>query len=291
MKNRKKIISYVILIFLSQTHHCTIESGNWGMGSDIGVEGIKILAPAMEEAAKKVAGDAAATLAPALQGSAQSIAQLGVKPAKIIATALKDVQPVIMDVSSNLKVVGADFGKNFGLSTTQAIGNGIASAATAAKSAAVATGASIKSAAAATAATAKSTAIAVASAPATPYILIGAGVIVIGYGGYKVYRHYHPTQEQIAAAMKAQAQIAQSQADIVKAQLVAAEFKKKLAKQQREAEFKAALERNLTSKRNANGIPFACQKEAVYLAMAAGEKKVEKIIAAFNKYAPAPQAA
>ena len=256
-----------------------------------GMKSAQILAPAVEEAAKKVASDAAATLAPALQGSAQSLAQLGVKPAEIIATMVKENQTVLLQASKNFEIAAVDFGKNVGLATTQAIGNGITAAAAATKSAAVATGASIKSAALATAATAKSTAIAVAAAPATPYILIGAGVIVVSYGGYKVYRHYHPTQAQIAAALKMQAEIEKHKVDIVKSQVIAAEFKKALAKEQREEEFKAALARNLTSKRNANGIPFACQKEAVFLAMAAGSKKVEKIVASFNKYAPAPQAA
>lgn len=256
-----------------------------------GVKSAQILAPAVGEAAKKVASEAATTLAPALQGSAQAIAKIGVRPAEIVASMAKDAQPMIMYVSDKLPTVGAEFGRDFGATAIHAIGNGITTTATAVQSAAIATGASIKSAAVATAATAKSTAIAVAAAPATPYVLIGAGVIVVSYGGYKVYRHYHPTQEQIAAALKVQAEIEKHKVDIVKSQLIAAEFKKALAKKQREEEFKAALARNLTSKRNVNGVPFACQKEATYLAMAAGSKKVEKIVAAFNQYAPTPQVA
>lgn len=256
MQNIKKIIFCSILIFFAQTCHYTPLVA-WMVS---------------KEAAEKLLAEAAKTVAPSMQKTAEALPHLG-----------------------------SEFGSQFGLATTQAIGNGITAAAAAAKSAAVATGTTVKS-----------TAIAVASAPATPYILIGAGVIVVSYGGYKVYRHYHPTQEQIAAALKVQAEIAKHQADIakfkaeaarsqadeakyqasiIKVRATAEAFKRTLVIQQREAEFKSALLLNQTSKRNALGIPFACQKEAAYLAMAAGSKKVEKIVDAFNKYIPAPQAA
>jgi hypothetical protein len=292
MKNIKKVIFNTSLIVLSQALYCTnISADIWPSGKELGSELAKTMAPSIEKASKEFALDAAKILAPGMLGVTKAVEKLGVKQLEMVAEILKDNQGTLIQVTKTLETASINLGKNAGLATTNAIGNGITAAFSAAQSAAVATGASIKSAAVATAATAKSTAIAVAAAPATPYIVVGAGVIVVSYGGYKVYRHYHPTQEQIAAALKVQVEIAQSHADIAKANFTAAEFKTKLATQQREAEFKAALARNLTAKRNANGIPFACQKEAAYLAMAAGSKKVEKIVADFNKHAFVPQAA
>lgn len=193
-----------------------------------------------------------------------------------------EMAPAFEKAAAELSKAGIEFGSKFGLETTQAVGTGIVVAGSSLKSAAIVAGCSIKSAA-----------LAVAAAPATPYILIGAGVIVVSYGGYKVYRIYNPTQEQIAHAAKLQADIARFKADtaqyhakIAKSQATEAVFKLAVAKAQREVEFKAALLCNHASKRNALGVPLVCQKEATNLAIVAGSKRVEKIVAAFNKHAP-----
>lgn len=178
--------------------------------------------------------------------------------------AVKALVPSLNELAKVAPQTSADFGKNFGLGTTEAIGGGIMLAGTKAKAAALA---------------AKKAAVIIASSPAAPYVAIGVGVIVVSYGGYKVYRYYHPTEAQLAAAQKLQIEIQKSQAKLCKMQH-AAEITKK------ESELKEALIKHATDQCNDQGIPLACQKEALAFALVAGNKKVEKIVDSFTKYKP-----
>ena len=73
---------------------------------------------------------------------------------------------------------------------------------------------------------------------------------------------------------------------IAKSQATVAALKIAAEKTQRVAEFKESLLQNKTAERNFLGIPVACEKAACDLAIVAGNKRVEKIIRTFNKYAP-----
>jgi hypothetical protein len=108
-----------------------------------------------------------------------------------------------------------------------------------------------------------------------PVVAIGAA----SYGGYKAYRYYYPTPEEIASAKKIQLALVNSELEIARAQA-------KRDKLKRETEFKEALIRNINSKKNAQGIPLACQEEAVNLAIVAGSKCVEEIVSDIQHHAP-----
>ena len=105
----------------------------------------------------------------------------------------------------------------------------------------------------------KKAALAVTSPAALPYVAVGVGVIVICYGGYKIYRIYNPTLEQIAYAKKLQESIIKMDAKIAKKQLV-------FAKHKAVKEFQESL-----------------IQQALHLSVVAGSKKLDKIVASFNK--------
>ena len=124
--------------------------------------------------------------------------------------------------------------------------------------------------------TIKAVALAVVASPVTmPVVAIGAA----SYGGYKAYRYYYPTPEEIASAKKIQLALVNSELEIARAQA-------KRDKLKRETEFKEELIRNINSKKNAQGIPLACQEEAVNLAIVAGSKCVEEIVSDIQHHAP-----
>jgi hypothetical protein len=122
----------------------------------------------------------------------------------------------------------------------------------------------------------KKAALAVTSPAALPYVAVGVGVIVICYGGYKIYRIYNPTLEQIAYAKKLQESIIKMDAKIAKKQLV-------FAKHKAVKEFQESLIRHKFDRRDAQGIPLSCQQQALHLSVVAGSKKLDKIVASFNK--------
>ncbi len=268
-----------------------------GMGSDHGLEAAKVMAPAIKvaseqvnEAARELGIKTIKEISPHIKDFVQSLPNLGsnigAEPAKILASTMEKIAnaipqvgnaltngtvetakvlaPGIQELAKSMPTAGADFGKNFGLETTKAVGGGIVIAGTKAKTALLA---------------AKKAAVVIASSPAAPYVAIGVGVIVVSYGGYKVYRYYHPTEEQIAAAKKLQIEIAKSQEKLDK-------LKHKAEIVKRESELKEALLKHSTDTCNQQGIPFACQREALQLALVAGDKRVERTIESFTKFKP-----
>ncbi len=207
-----------IILFSMIVSAISCDSFGSGMGSDHGIEAARVIAPVIKgaseqvnEAARELGIKAIKEMSPHLKVLVQNLphlgSQVGVEQAKVLAPAIEKIAQVVPQVGqaiSNSTVetakvlapniqelakaipnAGADFGKTFGLETTKAIGGGVVLASTKAKAAVIA---------------AKKAAVAIVSSPAAPYILIGAGCIVVCYGGYKVYRYYHPTEEQIAAA-------------------------------------------------------------------------------------------
>lgn len=173
----------------------------------------------------------------------------------------------VKELVAALPNAGADFGTNFGVGLADKIGMAVSTTCTAAKS----------------------TYVAVAASPITPVITTvvvgGVIVVIIAYGSYKIYRYYRPTTAQQAAEIKMKLNIAQSQSAIIALNATQ-------EKAQKEAEFKKALLQHASSaEKTTSGIPIACQKQAQELAIVAGHKKVDKIVAAFVKYKPQPQCA
>jgi len=90
-------------------------------------------------------------------------------------------QAVVKEIVASrcLENAGLNTGKNFGLRTITAVGGAI----TAGSGKALALG--------------KAAGTAIVASSATPYILVGVGVAVVGFGVYKVYRYYNPTTGKI----------------------------------------------------------------------------------------------
>lgn len=177
----------------------------------------------------------------------------GSKGGVALATAITTAAPI----------VATDAGINFGLNTVKYVCETTVAAVSV-----------VGETASAAAATVKSAAIAVAAAPATPYIV---GGVVVTYGGYKVYRYYNPTPEEIAKAAKCKAETEQSRA-------MAAQEKAKKIASKLEYVFKKKLLENLATPRDKSGLPIACQEAASRLAVAAGRERVDAILKDFIKY-------
>ncbi|MDR3551002.1 MAG: hypothetical protein P4L31_06320 [Candidatus Babeliales bacterium] len=136
-----------------------------------------------------------------------------------------------------------------------------------------------------------------AVSPAAPYVIGGTAVLICTYGGYKIYRCYNPTLEQIAKNEQFLAEAAkahEAQNTLVEEQKALAEQHKVQALEDREkqealmakAAFKNCLKNNPSSERNAMGVPSACASSIHAYAMAAGHREAEETMKTFNRYAP-----
>jgi len=101
-------------------------------------------------------------------------------------------------------------GQNLGLGTLTAVCGAITLTGKSASAAVVSGGAKIL-------VCGKVAGAAIVASPATPYILVGVGVVVVGYGGYKVYRYYNPTTGDIIEKNIEIAQLDESKARALKA--------------------------------------------------------------------------
>ncbi|MDR3549788.1 MAG: hypothetical protein P4L31_00095 [Candidatus Babeliales bacterium] len=127
-----------------------------------------------------------------------------------------------------------------------------------------------------------------AVSPAAPYVIGGTAVLICTYGGYKIYRCYNPTPEQIARNEQFLAEAAkahEAQSTLVEEQKVLAmEARKKQEALMAEAAFKKCLKNNPGSERNAMGVPSPCSSLIQAYAMAAGDREVDETVKTFNKY-------
>ena len=237
------------------------------------------------EASKKFMSDAAEKLAPYVQVVGVNLKEgaqnLGIQATIVAARALKEtVAPAVEKLVQASPQAGSDFGRNFGVGALEKVEAGAAVVACKACT----MGSTICKACAALKA-------AVVSVATVKTLLICTGGVVIvagGYGCYRAWRYFYPTKEKMAAEAKLQLDIAKSQAATARLQRKA-ESAAIIA--QKEKALKESLLRNQTSARNSFGVPLACQAEAASLAVVAGRKRVEKIVTAFNKYAPQAQRA
>ncbi len=320
MNNIKKMVFYQLFLF--QLFHCILADN--GMGCDIGLNAAKIMAPAlrdasqkMNEAAKELGIEAVKELSPhlkellatlpaagsevglqtvktaipvvnqtvntlsktgifitaktvpalekfaeALKTAEPALANGGIEAAKVLAPVIEKSSGEIKQACIALAKAAPNAGANVGVGALNTVGAAIKT-----------TGAAIKS--------AGSTVAAVAVAhPVATCIVVGGVVVgvIVYYKGREIYRYFFPTEAQ--------------KANDLKEKLKAAKFKAETEKVQKEMEFKHALIKNASSAaKTASGIPVACQTAAQQLAIVAGQKKVDKIVASYNKYAPQAQAA
>lgn len=172
--------------------------------------------------------------------------------------AVQEVRKLAEDVMPAVTVAAAGLGSQFGVGAVQML----------------------LAAAAKTAAAAKATAVAVVASPAVPFVLAGAGVCVVSYGGYKIYRCYNPTAEQLAEIERQKAQVVQQKV----ATLKACQKKKAISKSRK---FKKCLSQNQTAARAKTGVPIPCQQSALEHAMASGCDQLQSDLQTFTKFAAA----
>lgn len=224
----------------------------YGWGSDMGIKAVETAAPIVERAA---------------QGLSEGLKEVGLKTIQEAIPAIDRLQGTVVALSGKLEVVSdklaialQNAGVNAGVAVADKIGASFNASCVAVKTA----GVSVKAAALAH--------------PVITTVVVGTVVVVIiAYGTYKIYRYYHPKTTQVDEA-KAKLEIAKAQAAMVK-------FKAVEEKKLTEDVFKKSLIQHASSTaKTVSGIPVACQKAAQDLAIVAGQKKVDKIVASFNKY-------
>ena len=244
-------------IFIAHVFNC-FSAGYSGMGSDMGAyagfETVKIAGPILEKTAEELS---------------EGLRKVGLETVQAALPSIEKLQGSVDTLSDKLVVVSGTLataiqnaGANAGVGLADKIGSAITATCMAGKS----TGTTISAAAA-------------ANPVITTVIVGGIVVVIIAYGSYKIYRYYRPVTAQIDEA-KMKLEIAKAHTKIIKLKAVE-------EKEQKEAAFKQALIKHASSKeKTANGVPLTCQKAAQELAIISGQKKVDKIIASFNKYAP-----
>jgi len=127
----------------------------------------------------------------------------------------------------------ADLGKNFGAGTVTLIGAGM-----------VHTGASIKAAA-------------LAAAAFTPHIAAGGLTISLIYGGYKLYRHKYPTDEEKFLAIKTEMNLLNAE--------------KELEVNRAQKDLTNCFLKNKNTEIAPSGRPACCEDSAFKFAMIAGK--------------------
>lgn len=228
----------ILVVLINSVSILSLSGDSWAVGSSVGINTWNEAKPTFEEGIK-------------------TIDQLGKKAQAISA----ETGDKLLAATENLKIGLQEAGSKTVDKAVALAGSATAVVSAKAKVAALAV---------------KKAALAVTSPAVLPYVAVGVGVIVICYGGYKIYRIYNPTLEQIAYAKKLQESITKMDAKIAKKQLVFAKYKA-------EKEFQDSLMRHKFEKRDAQGIPLSCQQQALHLSVVAGSKKLDKIVASFNK--------
>lgn len=252
-----KKIQILYFIFIVHAFNCFATRYS-GYGSDMaanaGVEAIKIAAPIIEKTGEHLS---------------TGLKEVGLKTIQAALPAIDALQGTVTALSGKLEVVSdklsialENAGANAGIAVADKIGSTFHATCVVVKSA----GISVQAAAMAH--------------PVVTTVIVGTVVVVIlAYGSYKIYRYYRPKTAQIEEA-KMKLEIAKAEAEINK-------LKKSEERSQKEAAFKKALIQHASSAlKTSTGIPAQCQRAAHELAIIAGQKKVDKIVASFKAYAP-----
>lgn len=185
------------------------------------------------------------------------------------------LQPAARELHQGLNVIAeqhkeafADFGKNMGTGALNLIGAGLTGAVAAGK---------VSAAAALTAAQAA----ALTAAPFVPPAAIATGLVVVGYGGYKIYRSYHPTEEEMLAAARLRSQRIDAENNLARQQREQRLLQEQISTRQRLTD---CFRTNRSSAERApSGYPAACGDVAYAFAMATGSREeLDKMIKLFN---------
>jgi len=141
--------------------------------------------------------------------------KLGLNSVQIIDNTARTVAPLLATAS-------IDFGSKFGYDTVLLIGNGISKA-----------GSAIASGATQAATVLQSGVTTIIASPATPYIVVGVGVVGTGFIAYKVYYYYNSETGQKIAIAKEKIELCkiQTEAEAAEANLYNARMKTIDAKQ------------------------------------------------------------
>jgi hypothetical protein len=236
-------------------------------GSNTGLEALKAAIPVINENVDKLSKtdifitsrnlQALERLAQVLKTAQPALENDGIEAAKVLAPMIEKSSGDVKQACIALAAAAPNTGANVGVGTLNTLGAAIKT-----------TGAAIKSAGSTV------TAVAVAHPVATCIVIGGVVVgVVVYYKGREIYRHFFPTEAQ--------------KANDLQEKLRAIKYKAKLEKIEKEMQFKHVLIQNASSAaKTATGIPVAAQSAAQQLAAVAGQKKVDKIVASYNKYAP-----
>lgn len=108
----------------------------------------------------------------------------------------------------------------------------------------------------------------------SPYIIGGAAGAAVGYGGYKAYRYYYPTEQERAAA--------QAEIETLKRQTLQMQRERELL--ERRTEFGSCMTRNMRGSIGSMGIPSACESSAAALAFMGQYAEVEQASQFLQKY-------
>ncbi|MDR3549988.1 MAG: hypothetical protein P4L31_01115 [Candidatus Babeliales bacterium] len=269
MKNIKKISYYSIFFAIQLCNY------SYTVGENAGKNAVKKLDEVIKEnmPAVKDALSAAATNA-------------GVNAVAKADEALQNHMPAVNNAS-------ADFGKNFGVGFLKTLGEGVTGTGTLIGIGWAKSSVAVGTVATKTAVAAKATATVIVTAPATPYVVAGAVVVGAGYGGFKVYRHYNPTLEQMVLNARAQTEVVEAQNDLAKKQQEQQEIARKQQKMFGRAFMKQELNKcflsNQASNRNPSGIPTPCQEAFFNYAAASSSEQSDKAIKDFTQSFPAPK--
>lgn len=182
--------------------------------------------------------------------------------------AARELHQGLNELAEKHKEALADLGKNAGTGALNLIGVGLTGAA--------ATG---KASLAAVLAGAKVTIVTVT--PFVPHIAGATAVAGVCYGGYKIYRSYHPTEEEMLAAATLQSQRIEAENNLARQQ-----------REQRLLQEQISTRQSLTdcfrinrssAERASSGYPTACGDAAYAFAMATGSREeLDKMTRLFN---------
>lgn len=224
-----------------------------GIGADHGLAAAKVIGHSFEKSSEALAA---------------GLRDAGLKTVQEALPAIDKLQGTVVALSGTLEKVSdtlaialKDAGANAGIAVADKIGSTLNATCVSVKTA----GASVK-------------AVAMAHPVITTAVIGTVVVVTIAYGSYKIYRYYYPKKSAVDE-MQTRLAIAKAEAAILK-------FQKVQIKRSKEETFKQSLMQHASStQKTPTGIPQACQQAARELAIVAGQKKVDKISAAYSKYA------
>jgi uncharacterized protein YpuA (DUF1002 family) len=135
------------------------------------------------------------------------------------------------------------------------------------------------------ASTAAATAFAIVT---SPYTIGGAASVAVGYGGYKAYKHYYPTEQEKAAAQAETASLLKlaeqhkAETETFRRQALAMQRERELL--ERRTEFGGCMTRNMRGSIGSMGVPSACESSAAALAFMGQYTEVEQASQFLKKY-------